>query len=225
MSRPTPSRNHPGFDRVAAVYPRLERLVYGQGLERGRTAFIDELSARQNILLLGEGNGRFLKALLRANTTCAATVVEISPQMITHARSDLSPEEQQRVTWLQTSALDAELPAGSFDAVVTHYLFDLFESPDQARLLATGLGALAPGGLWQDTEFLADGPTHFTRLRNRSLLFLSYRFLGALCDFPARRLSDHRPLMLEAGLMLQAEQTFGHHYAARLWKLPTSTTQ
>lgn len=213
----SPQRKHPGFDRVAPLYPRLERLAYGQRLERGRRAFLPELAACRNLLLLGEGNGRFLKALLTANPACVATVVEISPRMIACARAALTAQQRARVNWVEGSALNAELPAAAFDAVVTHYLFDLFGPADQARLLQTGLDALAPGGVWQDTEFQTDGPTRLARLRNRLLLAASYRFLGALCDFPARRLADHRPLMLAAGLVPEREQSFGHHFTARLW--------
>jgi SAM-dependent methyltransferase len=216
-----PQSKYPGFDRVARLYPRLERLAYGQWLERGRRAFLPELAACRNLLLPGEGNGRFLQALLAANPTCTATVVEISPRMIACARARLTPQQRARVTWVEGSALTARLPAGQFDAVVTHYLFDLFEPADQARLLQSGLNALAPGGLWQDTEFQTDGPTRLARLRNRLLLAASYRFLGALCDFPARRLADHRPLMLAAGLVPEREQGFGHHFTARLWRRPT----
>ncbi|MDP0494795.1 MAG: class I SAM-dependent methyltransferase [Verrucomicrobiota bacterium JB024] len=215
----TPPSKHPGFDRVARLYPRLERLAYGQRLERGRRAFLPELAACRNLLLLGEGNGRFLQALLTANPSCTTTVVEISPRMIACARARLAPKQRTRVSWIEGSALNAGLPDAAFDAVVTHYLFDLFEPADQARLLQRGLKALAPGGLWQDTEFQTDGPTRLARLRNRLLLTASYRFLGALCDFPARRLADHLPLMLAAGLTLEREQGFGHHFTARLWRL------
>ena len=216
MSEPAPSKR-PGFDRVARAYPSLEMLGYGKRLEAGRLALLDELSACRHLLLLGEGNGRFLKALLVANPTCTVTVVEISPAMIASAQSSLKPEQRTRVTWRNESALTAKLPAGAFDAVVTHYLFDLFEPDGQAQLLQTGLHALAPDGLWQDTEFLTGGPTPFVRLRNRLRLELSYRFLGALCDFPARQLADHRPLLLAAGLQRTREEVFGHHFAARLW--------
>ncbi len=218
MEHPTPaSGRRPGFDRVARAYPGLEWIAYGKRLERGRLACLGELSTRRHLLLLGEGNGRFLRALLAANPACTATVVEISPRMIAQARAALHPDERARVTWRQESVLTADLPEGAFDTVVTHYLFDLFEPPDQARILQTGLNALAPGGLWQDTEFLPDGPTRLIRLRNRLMLAMSYRFLGALCDFPARKLSDHRALMREAGLELEREEVFGHHFAARLW--------
>ncbi|MBC2593649.1 class I SAM-dependent methyltransferase [Ruficoccus amylovorans] len=217
---PRLENRHPGFDRVARAYPGLEFIGYGRRLEAGRLAFLDKLRPCRNLLLLGEGNGRFLKNLLLANPDCAATVVEISPRMIACARAALGPELSSRVQWIEASVLDVKLPRAAFDAVVTHYLFDLFEPQGQARLVATGLQALAPGGWWQDTEFLADGPTRLIRLRNRLRLALSYRLLGALCDFPARRLTDHTPLMRAAGLRLADEKDFGHHFAARLWQRP-----
>lgn len=208
----------PGFDRVVRVYPLLERLVYGQRLGRGRCVFLGELSTCRNLLLLGEGNGRFLSRLLAANPLATVTVVEISPRMIAAARSRLSAAEAARVRWVQASALDLELPPGSFDAVVTHYFFDLFRPHEQARLLQTGLCALAPDGLWQDTEFLgAAGRGKWWRLRNRLLLLCSYHFLGALCDFPARELFEHSHLFAGAGLVLKREHVLSGTLASRLW--------
>lgn len=210
----------PGFDTVAPVYPLLERLVYGGRLEKGRSCFLTELGQCRNLLLLGEGNGRFLRALLNTHPDCHATVVEISPKMTQAAHATLTPEQATRVSWLQQSVFTAPLQAGTFDAVVTHYLFDLFEPPEQERLLLLGQKALARGGLWQDTEFLCNGTSAASRLRNRLLLALSYRVLGALCNFPARRLTNPFPLFANAGFTLRAKQTFHDHLAARLWQKP-----
>lgn len=218
-----PSRNTaPGFDTVAPVYPLLERLVYGGRLQRGRSCFLTELAQCRNLLLLGEGNGRFLRSLLAANPGCRATVVEISPKMTRSARAALSPGQAARVSWQQQSVFTVQLEAAAFDAVVTHYLFDLFEPREQECLLLLGQKVLAPGGLWQDTEFLCSGASAASRLRNRLMLALNYRVLGSLCDFSARRLADHLPLFANAGLTLRAEQIFRDHLAARLWQKPTA---
>lgn len=209
-----------GFDRVAAVYPLLEGLVYGQKLRRGRHAYLRELSACRRLLLLGEGNGRFLRELLAASPLAEVTVVEISPRMIASARSRLGAAQAARVRWVEASALCAALPAGHFDAVVTHYLFDLFEPSDQARLLQTGLGALRSGGLWQDAELIAGGQTRWHRHWNRLLLACSYRVMGTLCDFPARELAEHTHLFVKAGLAPLGERMTGGSVVARLWQKP-----
>src|ERR1041385_77794 len=57
------------FDALAPHYLWMEWLLAGRKLQRCRTAFLDEARAARDILLLGEGNGRFLQALLQVNRT------------------------------------------------------------------------------------------------------------------------------------------------------------
>ncbi len=54
------------FDRVAPFYRRLETLVFGGQLQAARCAFVREVSGSRRALLVGEGDGRFLEQLLRA---------------------------------------------------------------------------------------------------------------------------------------------------------------
>lgn len=213
-----PIRQRPGFDRVASLYPLLERLVYAHRLSAARHAFLPALSRRANCLLLGEGNGRFLRRLLEQSPHTTATVVEISPRMIDCAQKSLPPSCRQRVNWLEASALDIRLPVESFDAVITHYFFDLFPPAGQRQILQNTLPALKLGGVWQDSEFLSGGNTVVTALRNRARLALAYRFLGLLCDFPARTLHCPGTLFQAHGLTLKSETTHHGQTTARLWQ-------
>jgi len=58
--------SHPAaqFDLVAPIYPALECLVFGMLLDDARQAFFDKVLEADRILLVGEGNGRFLKSLI-----------------------------------------------------------------------------------------------------------------------------------------------------------------
>lgn len=214
----SPPARSPGFERLAPVYPLLERLVYGKRLRSGRLACLPELCNRQNLLLLGEGNGRFLRHLLEQNPSARVTVVEISQRMIASARRKLDANQRARVQWHCQSALDATFAADSFDAVVTHYFFDLFAPAEQTQILHHGLRALRSGGIWQDTEFLPAADTRLTDLRNRALLALSYRFLALFCDFPARTLHCPSVLFHGAGLLLAQERIHRGQIAARIWQ-------
>lgn len=212
--------SRPGFDRVATLYPLLENIAYAKRLKPGREHHLSALRDCRHVLLLGEGNGRFLARLLERNPQANATVVELSPRMIHCARQALG-SAQSRVRWHAGSALDAPLPAHAFDAVVTHYFFDLFPPAQQWQILRNTLPALRTGGLWQDTEFITGGGNALASCRNRAQLTLSYRFLGLLCDFPARALHCPAPLFRQAGLALRDETVLCGQTAARLWQKTT----
>ena len=52
------------FDRIARHYERIESMVFGEDLQRIRCSHMKTFLDAESILLLGDGDGRFLKALL-----------------------------------------------------------------------------------------------------------------------------------------------------------------
>ena len=53
------------FDRIARYYGWIESIVFGEDLQRIRCSHMETFLEAESILLLGDGNGRFLKALDR----------------------------------------------------------------------------------------------------------------------------------------------------------------
>ena len=53
------------FDLLAPHYRWMEWVLAGEKLQRCRTAWLEVLPAPARVLILGEGNGRFLEALMR----------------------------------------------------------------------------------------------------------------------------------------------------------------
>lgn len=70
------------FDRVARPYRWLEYMSFGPWLERCRNAQLAQLTAARHALLLGDGDGRFLARLLKANPLLRADVVDSSHSML-----------------------------------------------------------------------------------------------------------------------------------------------
>ena len=69
----------PSFDLLAPAYQSLEQLAFGGLLHWCRTAHLARLAACRRALVLGDGDGRFLADLLRANPTLEVDSVDISP--------------------------------------------------------------------------------------------------------------------------------------------------
>ncbi len=67
-----------GFGRLAYVYEGLERTVFGDLLTSARNACLCSLEEAHTILILGEGDGRFLLSLLARQPRARITVLDSS---------------------------------------------------------------------------------------------------------------------------------------------------
>jgi SAM-dependent methyltransferase len=103
-------RKRASFDAIAPHYRWLESLTAGSLLQRCRTAFLHEIRNARNILLLGEGRGRFLREVLRQNPEARITCVDASARMLELARLDARASTAARSpgTVGPDSALDDE---------------------------------------------------------------------------------------------------------------------
>lgn len=215
-----------GFGRLAQVYETLERAVYGDLLQRARLALVDELTGAKRILILGEGDGRFVLALLQRHKTCSVTVLEHSPGMVTRARARLEaclPEARARVTFQQEDALKAGFSAHEYDAVVTNFFLDLFSEVQLRPLLESLDACLEPGGLWLLSDFAPPSAVHDGRQRllSRLLLPLMYTFFRLTTGLPATRLVSPQPFLQACGLRLERAERFrGGFVYAELWQKP-----
>ena len=73
-------------DLIAPHYWWIERLGMGRTLERRRRWFLPEIGNARRALVLGDGDGRFLKELLRRNSVLSADYVDLSGRMLELAR-------------------------------------------------------------------------------------------------------------------------------------------
>lgn len=208
------------FDALAPYYLRLESILAGNVLQQCRMSFLAEVSECRRALLLGEGPGRFLAELLRANPVVEVVCLEQSPQMIREARRGLERNilNAGRVTFEQTDALTWQPPFGVFDLVVTNFFLDCFRRDELDGLItkvAMGAGA---GAQWLLTDFRL--PDHgWRRFRARLVLALMYGFFRHVTGIPASRLTPPDEFLAAAGFrrLNRRLANFGLVYSD-LWK-------
>ncbi len=194
-----------GFDKLARPYEALERLAFGLALARSRTAFLGELRRARRVLILGEGDGRFLKSLLRVNPGCCVDVVDASPAMLFLARRRLSPPEAARVRFFVRDARTLSFPPRHYDLLVTLFFLDVFTQSTLARLVPRLASSLRRGGLWYLADFRV--PERGWRRVHASLwLRLLYTFFHVLTRMEASWLADPVPLLRVQGLTLLRER-------------------
>ncbi len=192
------------FDRLAPHYRWLERVLAGGKLQRCRLAWLGEVRDCRNVLVAGEGPGRFLAAAARALPAARFCCVDASAAML----------EQARAAWTNAGGeigrvrfVHAELPVwrpdpADFDLVVTHFFLDCFS----AHLLADVVKQLAAGACADARWLLADfcvPAGGAARLRARLVLWSAYVFFRAVTRLPARQLAAPEPFLEAEGFQLR----------------------
>ena len=136
----------PNFDRIASFYRFMELISFGPFLQRARTAHLHELVQANDVLLIGEGNGLFLKALLSANPKCQVTCLDASEAMLRLSRRRIGRKEQGRVKFQRVDLTKGSLPLSKHDAIVTHFFLDCFKHSTLEILIPMLASSLQPRG-------------------------------------------------------------------------------
>lgn len=214
-----------GFGHLAYVYEGLERTVFGDLLERARNACLCSLDEADTILILGEGDGRFLMSLLERQPRAHVTVLENSAGMLERAQKRVSaqlPDAYSRVTWWHQDVLTASLPSAYYDAVATPFFLDVFPEELLSALVHDLGRSLKPGGHWLLTDFAAPHTlSGRVRLYSRVLVALMYAFFRLLTALPATTVVPPQPFLRACGLEpVRTERFRGGFVYTQLWSKP-----
>ena len=195
------------FDRIADSYEVLERLAFGGDLERTRSAFLPTLRSARSVLLLGDGDGRFLCDLLREAPLATVVSVDKSPRMVERARERLRALGMEpRVQFVTADARNIAFESGRFDAVTTLFFLDCFGNNDCQALCASISRILAPEGAWLFADFVIP-ESGWRRFRSRAWLTLLYTFFRLATDLQARALPDSREHIRSQGFEIESSVT------------------
>ncbi len=160
------------FDRIARHYRWLETAAFGSILQMARTRWIEKIAEAKRVLILGEGNGRFLCELLCAYPKAAVDCVDASARMLdlAHGRVlKVLPQALSGVRFLREDIVSWS-PSGSYDLLV-----------------------LAQAATPDAYLFLSDfcvSRKYFSRVHAKIWLAVMYRFFRATTGIRAKRLAD-----------------------------------
>jgi len=194
------------FDLVAPHYRWMEFVLAGRKLQRCRTTFLDRVGSPQNVLSVGEGNGRFVEVCRRRLPNARITVVDSSSCMLSAARARLARRGVDRVDFVQTNALEWKSEGNLFDLIVTHFFLDCFR-PDQLPQVVANLAATtAPNATWLLADFQIP-PRGVRHYRARIIHALMYVFFRVATRLPAKRLTPPDDFLKSHNFVLQERQT------------------
>ncbi len=201
-------KSEANFNSIARPYRWLEYLTLGRALERCRLHFLPLLLQQKRSLVYGDGDGRFLAALMAANPHLQADAVDTSAVML-HLLKKRCEASVSRLQTHHTTALTFA-PTGPYDLVVTHFFLDCLTQTDLEILITRITPALAPGALWLVSDFRI--PPGSMRLPAQIIvrgLYFAFRILTGL---RTAHLPDYATPLNEAGLTRIAH----HHSLAGL---------
>lgn len=197
----------PNFNRLAPIYRWLEYLTFGPCLHRCRAHFLPDLQQCRHALILGDGDGRFTAALLRANPAIHVTAIDVSPAMLASLRKRCALHANRLTT--QTADLREWTPDPStphYDLICTHFFLDCLSTEEIAALAQHITPSLAPDALWVVSEF-AIPPNAFGRFAAAPLVWLLYRAFRLLTGLRQQSLPDYPSALASSGWSLKEAET------------------
>ena len=203
------------FDPIARWFGPLERLAFGDGMQRAREAAtrlaLDDGAPVRRALVVGDGDGRGALALAQAWPEAELHLVDASGEFLARAEARLSGQGL-RAHYAQLELPEAALPPGPFDLIATHFFLDCFEGEFLARVVASLSSVAAPDARWIVSDFhVPEGG--WPRLRARAWLGVLYPFFRVTARLQAERLEDPAGPLRAGGW-----QVAGPCVDERLWR-------
>lgn len=193
------------FDRIAPHYRWLEPILAGGILQRARIAHLGALDHAENILLIGEGPGRFLAALRERRPDVPVTVIDSSKRMLDLAEANSTGPTQ----FIRADITTDPLPKGAWDGIVTHCFLDCFNPTTLKRVIHRITECATPDVDWLVTDFALPS-AGWRRTRARLIHALMYRTFRLTTRLEAHRWTDPSALLRTHGFQLSARIPFNH---------------
>jgi SAM-dependent methyltransferase len=176
-----------GYDAMGETFASWREQIVGDPREDWEAELVARLGEGVRVLELGCGAGT--AETRRLAQRFAVTGVDISPRQVERARAAI-PEAE----FVCADFTELELPAGSFDAVVSFYVFNHVPRDLLAPLLGRIRGWLAPGG-WLLTAFGVSDLEAWTG-----------EWLGAKTFFSSFPAEVNSRLVREAGFAIERDE-------------------
>ena len=180
--------------------------MFAGQLQRCRFAHIDELSDAEQVLLLGDGNGRFSTELLKQFPAILITSLDASDAMLKQAkqRRKKAGLSEDRIQNLHQNALEWTDSGASYDAVVAQFFFDSFGQDDLNHIASSIRNCLYPDGKLFVSEFHIPNDTRLGNWRARILLRCLYGTFRIITGLKTQKLEDYESILSSHGFHLKS---------------------
>ena len=195
------------FDGVAGIYKTLEYIAFGRALESARFEYLARLRHCRRVLIVGEGDGRFLERLVQVAPDATIRCVDSSAAMLVRAERRLDPSARVRVTFERADVRDLHVAPHAYDAIVTLFLLDCLSPGEVAQAVRTLGDGLQPDGLWLFADFSIPA-RGWQRLRAIAWVRFLYAFFRWRAGLRVRDLPPTERILADAGFRVRESRTF-----------------
>lgn len=200
------------YSRVARVYQCIEYLAFRRLLEEVRGWCLDrlELEAGARVLLVGDGDGRFLEMLLARFPRVRVDYLEPSRAMLEVAKNRVRNDE--RVRWWQSDL--REWQKSGYTLVVAHFVLDVFAESERGRIVECLVSMLCDRGELVVSDF--SGPvTCVSRIK----MWLMQWFFYLTAVHPRWGLCKDDKAFRRGGVALNCEESWDKGWIyTQIWK-------
>jgi SAM-dependent methyltransferase len=195
-------------DGIASVYETLERILFGGALQRMRVAFLRQVGGARMALVCGDGDGRFLAELLRANRRVTVDYVDASARMTELARgriARLGVECLERVRFFTGDIRKFSAGKNRYDLVTAHFFLDCFTDAELAGMIARIAEWSTPNACWLVSDF-REAQTRIWGLWTQAMIRGLYAGFRVMTGLRVRRVPDYAVALAAYGYRLRAEE-------------------
>ncbi|MGB9031819.1 MAG: class I SAM-dependent methyltransferase, partial [Acidobacteriaceae bacterium] len=203
------------------LYRAMEYLSFGTMLERCRFHHIPAVALSRRVLVLGDGDGRFLARLLAASPNLHADAVDASPAMLrllSTRTARLGARSRLRTTCADARTFQLR---SRYDLVCTHFFLDCLTASEADSLIARIRPHLTPAAQWLVSEFqIPSGHPHYARLA-RGMISALYAAFRLLTGLTVRQIPPWPALLARNGFRRRASRSWlGGLLVSEVWELP-----
>ena len=196
-------------DRIAWWYRSLEYAAFGKRLERCRSYYLHTVRDARKVLMLGEGDGRFLRAFA-AGSRSEIDYVDLSAAMLELARvrSDRARARREgTVRFFRLDVRDDALPRPPYDLIVSHFFLDCFDDEEIQKIVSRVANSAAPRARWVVSEFRQPGKGIW-KYAGACILRILYSFFRWTTGLGTRSLPSYRSALESNRFVLESERVF-----------------
>ncbi len=201
----TEEATSPDFDRLARAYRWLEYLTFGPLLSRTRNHYLPLLEDCRHALVLGDGDGRFTLALLKANRRVRVHAIDASSGMLDQLELRSATYRDRLTTEMVDIRQWAPERHSQFDLIVSHFFLDCLSTSEVSLLAERVTPAASDEARWIISDF-ATPPNLYGRLVAAPMVAMLYCAFGILTGLKVHTLPDHAAALHAAGWRLEAER-------------------